>query len=229
MTNGEIALAVIAACFAAYGLLMSFGNYFDRRRFDKQVLAAQAEVESAKTITKLTSRGWHKLDQGVGRAIVHIIKEHSNELHLRYAHEGDPSHYYGSKHRHVAGGLLRALNILEVETGRYKEEKEDPSPAYLRALSRHKAYEVEAMARRHGPVMKPCAVCGCHASTYRWGQCISVWSSETGIRSTNITTRWQEFDPRFEAGWVPVCTFHAATLDNGRALTRRSKGYHQHG
>lgn len=81
----------------------------------------------------------------------------------------------------------------------------------------------------HIPPHGPCVVCGNPASTYRWGQWVSKWDSESNIRVTAGTTRWQDFDSCYSVGWMPLCCECVSTLDTGGSVTIHSKGYHRTG
>ena len=175
MTGTEFAVALVAGCFALYSLLITIGCFYDRRKWEKTLKAAEVETASE----KLWAGRWrdeavkqdkrrHELDQGVGRAICRIISEHTDERVDRYKYKAEPSHYYGQRHNHIATGLLRALNILEVETGKYKEEEEEPSPAYLNALACH-THKAASTVKEYPPADK-CVVCGRPSATHRWGQ-----------------------------------------------------------
>lgn len=239
MTSTEIAVSIIAGLFALYALamtLVAISALRDQHKRGERLVAAKADAESE----KLWAGRWrdeaqkqdkrcHELDLGVGRAIVRIIRAHGEACY--------PS---------IDRGLLRALNILEEETGRYKEEKEEPSPAYLQALGKREynrrqqiavrqSQEADRQLRRDmadyertgrqptsypcGPPPEKCKVCGRAGYTYRWGQVLTTRFSGSGEETTKATVEWQKYNHNYDVGWFPVCAHHASVLDKHGTVT----------
>lgn len=221
MASTEIAVSIIAGLFALYGLLITLGSFYDRRKFTHRIEEAdkRATLERgnssyfsrkvahlAETLarvqktSKLMSRGWYILDQGVGRAIARIINQHSEEHSLRLA--TDPDSYLpdaGKQHEFIARGMARALNIIEDETTRYKaeeEEEEEPSPAYVAAKERYGA---------------KCVVCGGRATTHRWGQ-LQVELVPVPYRA-KVTVRLGKYDYWQTMKPLNLCQTDADVLD----------------
>jgi len=204
VTSTEIAITIIAALFALYGLAMSFGCFYDRRGFGRRIAEADKRAATAQENSGYFSRKvahlaerLHQIDQGIGRAIHHIIDLHSEEHSLRLA--TDPESYLpdaGKQHEFIARGLLRALNIVEEETGRYKEEEEEPSPAYVAAKERYGA---------------KCVVCGGRATTHRWGQ-LQVELVPVPYRA-KVTVRLGKYDYWQTMKPLNLCQTDADVLD----------------
>ena len=217
MTSSEIAVSIIAGLFALYALLITLGSFYDRRKFTHRIEEADKRAATTQENSGCFSRAecLHQVDQGLGRAIYRIRSELTDERVNRFKYKGEPSHYCGAEHSHIARGFLGALNILEEETGRYKKEEEEPYLTVQVAL---------------------CALCGKQATGFRVGCCYRNWSpgpdvplhSQDGVRrpwptrglrvisatastSGNLDTCTTV---RLFRGTFPVCSEHGRDLDN---------------
>lgn len=129
---------IVVCCVAFVGAIIGWVGQLSKRAEEADKRAAMARENSGHLSRKVGYLGerLHQVDQGIGRAIHRIIDMHSGEHSLRLAK--DPKSYLpegGQRHGFIAQGMLRALNIIEEETGRYKEEEEGPSQAYLDTLT----------------------------------------------------------------------------------------------
>jgi len=250
MTGLEIGLAIGLglAVAAAVGALIWGYNWGSNDEYEyTQRYKAEAEGE------RLWAGRWrdeavkqdkrrHELDLGIGRAICRIIRAHGEECD-----------------KFIARGFLRALNILEEETGRYKEVVVEPSPAYVRALKQRRVVQQSELAdhqlrqdvarlrqerdnlllsHQHRPATAPyptlppldgCKVCGSGAYTYRWGQCTFTFYSESNEETTRATVDWRKYDSNYDVGWFPVCAHHARVLDKYGTVGTCRLGHRQTG
>lgn len=250
MTGLEIGLAVglgvvVVAAFGALIWGYNWGSndeheYMQRYKTDaesERLWAGRWRDEAAKQ-----DKRRNKLDLGIGRAIACIVSAHSEQCDRGLKCRHDPAHYYGREYDFRAAGIREALNILEEETGRYKEVEEEPSPAYVNAQRRRQAgidqrqHVSESQWRRPDyrqpttryPGLPPsggCKVCGTGAYTYRWGQVITTWYSGNNEETTWATILWQKYDPKYDVGWFPVCAHHARVLDKYGCVSRSIHGH----
>jgi len=132
------------------------------------------------------------------------------------------------------GGLTRSRDVAKacMETDRYKEVEEEPSPAYLQALRQGHMVRQSQHATAPYPTLPPfdgCKVCGAGAYTYRWGQCLTTWRSGSNEETTRATVDWRKYDVNYDVGWFPVCAHHATVLDKYGTVGTRRLGHRRTG
>jgi len=208
MTGLEIGLAMALGLVAVFGALVILGACIEQEGLVKSRDIALVERDDAKASADFwrrcldnRSRLFRELDHKVGAAIVRIIGAHSETCVKASEKRSDPSTYYGKEYDFRAAGMREALNILEQETDRIRDERPPEPP--------------------HRPPTEPCIVCGKPACTYRWGQCTTYFRFllPGDEPRTTAVTREQDFDPNISTGWLPLCSTDAFILDDHGNVT----------